>query len=155
MAETTAEWMAEQEAVITQKVDTDDPRLENGGPTDWTDISNKPVEYTPAPHSHAGLPSYVTLANGATAMALATNSTVKVTPTANATYTTTVPPAGTIGAIIVLTSGTTSRTITFGTGFKPVGTLATGTTSARVFVIHFISDGNNLYEMGRTAAMAA
>ncbi len=38
---------------------------------------------------------------------------------------------------------------------KPVGTLATGTTSGRVFSISFRSDGTNLYETGRTAAMVA
>jgi hypothetical protein len=57
--------------------------------------------------------------------------------------------------VLILTSGTTSFTITFGTGFKPVGTLATGTTAARIFAISFISDGTNLYETGRTAAMVA
>lgn len=88
-------------------------------------------------------------------MGFGTVGTVKVTPTANATYTTTVPAAGTACHLIVLTSGTTSRTITFGTGFKPTGTLATGTTSGRVFVVHWISDGTNLYEAGRTAAMVA
>jgi hypothetical protein len=98
---------------------------------------------------------YAVLADGATAMALGTNDTVKVTPTANATYTTTVPAAGSFRTILVLTSGTTSRTITFGSGFKPVGTLATGTTSGRVFAISFRSDGTNLYETGRTAAMVA
>jgi hypothetical protein len=56
---------------------------------------------------------------------------------------------------MVLTSGTTSRVITFGSGFKPVGTLATGTTTARVFVVNFISNGTYLYETGRTAAMVA
>lgn len=88
-------------------------------------------------------------------MALGTNHVVKVTPTANATYTTTVPVAGSMRRIIILTSGTTSRTITFGTGFKPVGTLATGTATGRVFVINWVSDGTNLYEAGRTAAMVA
>lgn len=88
-------------------------------------------------------------------MALSTNTAVKVTPTANATYTTTVPAAGMHCHIMVLTSGTTSRTITFGSGFKPVGTLATGTVTARVFVIGFVSDGVSLYETGRTAAMVA
>jgi len=100
-------------------------------------------------------PSYTLLANGTTAMELATTATKKVTPTASATFTTTVPAAGTVCHIIILTTGTTSRTITFGSGFKPVGTLATGTTSGRVFVIHWISDGTNLYEAGRTAAMVA
>lgn len=88
-------------------------------------------------------------------MALGTNTSVKVTPTATATYTTTVPAAGRTVVILILTSGTSSFTITFGTGFKPTATLATGTTSARVFAISFISDGTNLYETSRTVAMVA
>lgn len=107
------------------------------------------------PQGPSGSGPYALLANGATAMAFGTNGTVKVTPTANATYTTIVPAAGIRCTLIILTSGTTSRTITFGSGFKPVGTLATGTVSGRVFVINWISDGTNLYEAGRTAAMVA
>ena len=91
----------------------------------------------------------------ATALALGTNTAVKVAPVANTTYTTTAPPAGTHVHVIVLQGTTTSRTLTFGSGFKPVGTLATGTTAARVFVVGFISDGTNLYETGRTAATVA
>lgn len=110
-------------------------------------------------HSHAGGSGqpigFVILPNDTLAQALATNINTKLTVTANRTLTTTVPPAGTRCAVMVLTSGTTSRTITFGTGFKPVGTLATGTTSGRIFVVNFISDGTNLYEAGRTAAMVA
>ena len=110
-------------------------------------------------HSHAGgggQPVGLTvLANDTTAVALATYFNVKLTVTAARTLTTTVPAAGTRCAVVVLTSGTTSRVITFGTGFKPVTTLATGTTSGRVFVVNFISDGTNLYEAGRTAAMVA
>ena len=110
-------------------------------------------------HSHAGgggQPVGMTvLANDTTAVALATYFNVKLTVTAARTLTTTVPPAGTRCAVVVLTSGTTSRVITFGTGFKAVTTLATGTTSGRVFVVNFISDGTNLYEAGRTAAMVA
>lgn len=103
----------------------------------------------------APAPTYALLSNGATAMGFGSVGSVKVTPTASATYTTTVPTAGAICHLMILTSGTTSRTITFGTGFKPTGTLATGTTTARVFVVHWISDGVALYESGRTAAMAA
>lgn len=98
---------------------------------------------------------YATLANGATAMAFGTNTAVKVTPTALATYTTTVPAAGVRCDLIVLTSGASSFTITFGAGFKPTATLATGTTTARVFVLSWVSDGTNLYEVSRTAAMVA
>lgn len=101
------------------------------------------------------MPSFVVLAAGAIAMALATNTGVKVTPNANATYTTTVPPAGRERVILILTAGTTSFTITFGTGFKPTATLVTGTIAARVFAITFYSDGTNLYETGRTIAMVA
>jgi len=88
-------------------------------------------------------------------MAFGTAATTKVTPNATTSFTTTVPAAGTVCHLIILTSGTSSYTITFGTGFKSTGTLATGTSSGKVFVIHWISDGTNLYEAGRTAAMAA
>jgi len=97
---------------------------------------------------------YITLADGSTAMGFGADNVVRVTPTANATYTTTVPAAGAICVLSILTSGTTSRTITFGTGFKSTGTLATGTVSARYFNITFVSDGTNLIEMSRTVAIA-
>jgi len=98
---------------------------------------------------------YALLSNDTLAQALATNYTTKLTVTANRTLTTTVPAAGIRCAVIILTSGTSSYTITFGSGFKPTGTLATGTSSGKVFVINWISDGTNLYEAGRTAAMTA
>lgn len=99
--------------------------------------------------------SYEVLSNGATAMKFDSRSVVKVTPTQSDSYTTNVPPAGFERTLIILTSGTSSYTITFGSGFKSTGTLATGTTSARVFVVKFVSDGTNLYEVSRTSAMVA
>lgn len=99
--------------------------------------------------------SYSALTTGATNMQFDANSTVKVTPNANASYTTTVPPAGSSVTLLILTSGTSSYTITFSTGFKSTGTLATGTVSSRVFAIQFVSDGTNLYEVSRTVAMVA
>lgn len=98
---------------------------------------------------------YAALANDTLAQNYAVNGTTKLTVTAARTLTTTVPPAGSRAQTIVLTSGTASYVITFGTGFKPTGTLATGTASAKVFVINWLSDGVNLYEAGRTAAMTA
>lgn len=98
---------------------------------------------------------FAALANGTTALNFGINTTVKVIPTASATYTTTVPIAGTRVSLIILTTGVVSWTITFGTGFKATGTLSTGTVAARVFVISFVSDGLNLYETGRTIAMPA
>lgn len=88
-------------------------------------------------------------------MAFLTNTTVKVTPTGNATLTTTVPPAGSERLLLILTSGASSFTLTFGSGFKPTATLATGTTTARVFALSWVSDGTNLYETARTVAMVA
>ena len=88
-------------------------------------------------------------------MAFGTAATRKVTPTATATYTTTVPAAGTICYLLILTSGVTSYTITFGTGFKSSGTLATGTTSGRLWVIPWISDGVNLIESRSRTAVPA
>jgi hypothetical protein len=80
---------------------------------------------------------------------------VKVTVSASVTLTTTVPAAGSLRAVLILTSGTVNRTVTFGTGFKPTATLATGTTAARVFSLLFVSDGTSLYEASRTVAMVA
>jgi len=90
---------------------------------------------------------------GTVAMALATNSVVKVTPNATATFTTTVAPAGSRASVIIVTSGVTSYTITFGTGFLTTGTLATGTVTAKTFAIEFVSDGTTMIETGRTTAM--
>jgi hypothetical protein len=98
--------------------------------------------------------TYTALADGTLALAFGVNSCVTVTPTATGTFTTTVPAAGVHCWLIILTTGTTSRTMTFGTGFKSTGTLATGTTSGRTFVVHFISDGTKVIESGRTVAMA-
>jgi hypothetical protein len=96
---------------------------------------------------------YIAHANGTTAMAFGTDNVARVTPTATASYTTTVPAAGAICVLSILTSGATSYTITFSTGFKSTGTLATGTTTARYFNITFVSDGTNLIEMSRTTAI--
>lgn len=54
--------------------------------------------------------------------------------------------------LIVNTSGTSSYTQTFGTGFKSTGTLATGTADVKQFVVSFINDGTNYVETSRTTA---
>jgi len=109
----------------------------------------------PTAHTHPYQPlGYVVLANDTLAQALATNINTQITVTAARTLTTTVPAAGVRCSVTVVTSGTSSFVITFGSGFKPVGTLATGTVTARAFVIYFMSNGTNLREEGRTAAMA-
>lgn len=89
------------------------------------------------------------------AQALGTNTVSKVLISADTTLTTTVPAAGARATVIIQTSGTTTRTVTFGTGFKSQGTLATGAVSARYWVVNFISDGTSLYETGRTTTAYA
>jgi hypothetical protein len=84
---------------------------------------------------------------------LVTNRVSQVTISADTTLTTTVPIAGSTSIVIIVTSGSTSRTVTFGTGFKSTGTLATGATANRRFVLSFVSDGTNLIEISRTTAI--
>lgn len=101
------------------------------------------------------------LTNAAT-QALGTTGTIAVTPTS--TILTSTPTgnvtynfaAGAIGAevwIIVTTSGASSYTITLGTNVKSTGTLATGTSTGKVFVVNLLSDGTSWYEVSRTTAM--
>jgi hypothetical protein len=111
--------------------------------------------------------STVTVKNASAAKALTYGTTVAVDAslstfftltTSSVTSTTaTITASGTtVGQEVflkVLTSGTTSCTLTFSTGFKSTGTLASGTADAKTFTIHFISDGTNLLELGRTTAM--
>jgi hypothetical protein len=89
------------------------------------------------------------------AQALGTNTLSMVLISADTTLTSTVPPAGAFASVIIKTSGATSRTVTFGTGFKSVGTLATGATTDRFWVVNFVSDGTFLYESSRTTAAYA
>lgn len=56
-------------------------------------------------------------------------------------------------SLVVTTSGTTSRTLTFGTGFKTTGTLATGTSNGKVFAMRFVCVGGTFVEVSRTTAM--
>lgn len=96
--------------------------------------------------------------------ALTPSSTVSLDPTLGDVFTLVPGQDETINAasvpatsqeitLIVTTSGSTSRTLTFGTNFKSTGTLATGVTTAKVFVIRFIGDGTNFNEVSRTTAM--
>lgn len=101
-----------------------------------------------------GAAQYTTLATSATACDLALNQVAQLTPNSTRTLTTTVPPKGQTRQLIILTSGTTSYTLTFGTGFKTTGTLATGTTPARYFVLDFVSTGTHLIQISRSTAIA-
>lgn len=98
-----------------------------------------------------------------TVSALTAGSTVTLSCALGDVFTLTPGQAETINAanvsagqrvdIVVTTSGTDSYTLTFGTNFKSTGTLATGASSGKVFVVSFVSDGTNLNEVARTTAM--
>lgn len=74
-------------------------------------------------------------------------------PTQTQTFVAPAQVSGKTIRFIFTTSGTTSYTLTFGTGFKSQGTLATGTVSGKVFALEFVSDGTNYNEVARTTAM--
>lgn len=76
-----------------------------------------------------------------------------LTPGENETITVTNGVNGQNLVLVVTTSGTTSRTLTFSTGFKVTDTLATGTTTAKVFTLTFKNVNGTFYEVSRTAAM--
>jgi Carbohydrate-binding module family 5/12 len=77
----------------------------------------------------------------------------KVTPTADSTYTCSTHPTAKRMVFVITTSGTTSRTLTFGSGFRSAGTLVTGSVSGKVFTVAFLGDGSAMIEISRTAAM--
>jgi hypothetical protein len=78
---------------------------------------------------------------------------VRVTPTFNSPFSVSSAPLGARLTMIITTSGTTSYSVQFGSGFKSQGNLATGTVSGKVFVVSFIGDGTNMNEISRTTAM--
>ena len=96
----------------------------------------------------------VTLASAATVAFAPTTVVTKHTPSQSETINFAAPgAAGTEIFLEVITSGTTSYTLTFGTNTKTTGTLATGTADAKTFVVSFVSDGTNWVETARTTAM--
>ncbi len=111
---------------------------------------------------HSGVIKAKVMHSGS-AVALTAASAVAIDASAGKVFTLTPGQAETITVsngkvgqliyLVITTSGTSSRTLTFGTGFKVTGTLATGTTDGKVFTICFVSDGTNFNEVSRTAAM--
>lgn len=94
--------------------------------------------------SHTGLPTLPLMGANATPATTGTQSVpmdaaVKtITPTGACTFN--AGAGGNIGDLVtfaVTTSGTTSFVLTWGTGFRKTGTLATGTVSARFFTVTF------------------
>lgn len=80
-------------------------------------------------------------------------SVFEIAPTADLTLSIANAIRGQRISIVVRQTTTTSRTITFGTGFKATGTLATVTTADRAFVMDFIKGSDGVMEVSRTAAI--
>ena len=120
-------------------------------PIDYNDLVNTLV-------ARIDYANYVAAATSATTgtmtVAMNTANVFTITPTGNCTFNASGGVAGQRATFVILTSGTTSRTLTWNTNFKVSGTLATGTTTAKYFCIDFIcKDGTLWVETGRTAAM--
>jgi len=81
-----------------------------------------------------------------------TSSIITITPTGACTFNASGGTRGQTVSFFITTSGTTSFTLTWGTNFRKIGTLATGTTSARFFSVTFrCLDGTIWQEIARTA----
>ena len=95
-------------------------------------------------------------ATNATTMDCSLADIFTYTPTEATTITPTNLAPGQRITIVFLTVGTSSFVVTFGAPFKTTGTLATGTTAARYFILEFVADptGTILVESSRTAAIA-
>lgn len=113
----------------------------------------------------AGLSAPLSFANGGNTGSAATSATtgamtvsmttsvITITPTGACTFNASGGVTGQLITFAITTSGTTSFVLTFGTNFRKVGTLATGTTSARFFSVTFrCINGTIWQEIGRTAA---
>jgi hypothetical protein len=104
-------------------------------------------------------PTFTVLTSGSTITwtpAVGTN-VYTLTPGISPTINMGTIPAGCVGQLInlvITTSGTTSYTITAGTNLKMQGTLATGTTTAKKFVIQFLVESTtSVLEVSRTIAL--
>jgi hypothetical protein len=80
---------------------------------------------------------------------------VTITPTGACTFNATGGVVGQKMTFLVTTSGTSAFVLTFGTNFRKVGTLSTGTVSARYFAVTFVCYATGLWmERCRTAVQS-
>ena len=87
-------------------------------------------------------------------MTITMTSKIKtITPTGACTFNAIGGEVGQTCTFIITTTGTTTRVLTWGTNFKTIGTLSTGTVSGKRFTVSFIYDGTYWIETGRTIAM--
>ncbi len=117
-------------------------------------INGKQNTITVLPFANGGITGVTALGTTGTISVPMTSRIFTCTPTAAITFNATGGIAGQTVTFIITTSGVNSFNLTFGTNFRKVGVLATGTTSARYFAVTFIclSDNGIWQEISRTAA---
>ncbi len=82
-----------------------------------------------------------------------TTEMVTITPTNACTFNASGGVTGQRATFVITTSGVSSFTLTWGTNYRTTGTLATGTTTAKIFTVSFLcTNGTQWIETGRTAA---
>lgn len=116
------------------------------------DLSSKTTGILPFSLGGIGA-SAATSATTGTMTVNMTTEMITITPTNACTFNASGGVAGQRVTFIVTTSGVSSFTLTWGTNYRTVGTLATGTTTAKKFCVSFVYDGSLWLETGRTAAM--
>lgn len=120
-----------------------------------TALNAKQNTITVLPFANGGIsPSTPAPATTGTMTINMTSSIITITPTGACTFNGSGGVAGQLVTFSITTSGTSSFVLTWGTNFRKVGTLATGTVSARFFTVTFrcLADNGIWTEVGRTAA---
>lgn len=111
------------------------------------------VGYNPGQFVNPSNPATSIPVSASTNLEFDSKDALKYTVSANTNFycnTLRVPPAGTVVTLVLVTSGTTSRTVQFTQGFGYVAPFSTGTTSGAIFTFRFISDGAVLQSLGYT-----
>lgn len=118
-------------------------------------IATKQNTITVLPFVNGGITgSAATSATTGTISVPMTSRIITCVPTGAMTLNATGGIAGQTVTFVFTTSGASSFVVTFGTNFRKTATLATGTTTNRVFAVTFlcIADNGTWVETGRTAA---
>lgn len=102
--------------------------------------------------SNAGTAAATSATTGSMTVSM-TTPIITITPTAACTFNASGGVTGQRITFVITTSGTSSFVMTFGANFKSTATLATGTTTAKIFTVSFIcTNGVQWIETSRTTA---
>lgn len=105
------------------------------------------------PFANTAGSSATTTATTGTMTVSMTTPIITITPTGACTFNASGGATAQRITFVVTTSGVTSFNLTFGTNFKTTSTLATGTTTGKIFAVSFLStNGTQWIETGRTTA---